>query len=416
MPPDHPSAPVPRVRDQVDYNEYTGQLPRANGAGPRSAPRPTRQQNAPRVGAPPQRQDFPPPWAQSGSQGYAAQGYAWQAYGATAQAYAEPAYADPQAYASPQAYADPQAYASPQTDSYQAPQDYPGGRHHSAPHAYARPQRQAGPRRAPGDPRGYQVARGLLHAVPSGPATDFQAETPGGWNEAPPRGQDYAVSLREAAERDAEAIRQQAAQEAAKLTREATQQAARIRQAAEKEAAELRAALATMSGEMGRVAAYVTENLTVPAIPATRPAEAPVTRPTRPSTLRELPAAPPDARPARSPATRPQRPAPHPARPDAAPAARPARDPKQTRQYKAMRVSRFAVAAGLLTVAAAGVTEFAIHGPSFFVFRQGGTGETPGTSTDQQFLANEHSHQAKLKAKVVKPATSTANQAPSASD
>jgi hypothetical protein len=84
-----------------------------------------------------------------------------------------------------------------------------------------------------------------------------------------------------------------------------------------------------------------------------------------------------------------------------------------------LRVSRFAVAAGLLTVVAAGAAEFAAHGPSFFVFRQGGTGETPGSSTDQGFLAQQqaeqHAHQAKLKAKVVKPATSTAHSATDAS-
>jgi hypothetical protein len=33
----------------------------------------------------------------------------------------------------------------------------------------------------------------------------------------------------------------------------------------------------------------------------------------------------------------------------------------------------------------AGITEFKLHGPDFFVFRQGGTGQTPGSTTDLQF-------------------------------
>ena len=117
-----------------------------------------------------------------------------------------------------------------------------------------------------------------------------------------------AAAIRDAAEREAAAIRQQA-----------SEQAAAIREAAERDAAELRAAVLSMSGDLGRVAAYVTENLAVPAGPATRPAKpaaSPVT----------VPAAAPTASPAESPA-RPAKPAARPAKPatrPAKPAARPA--------------------------------------------------------------------------------------------
>jgi hypothetical protein len=449
--PDHPSAPVPRVRVQVDYNdpvEFTGPLPRLNGNGHHTNGRrpanPARAaqsapQQAPRGGGPAQaygRQDFPPPWTQSPyqgnaaqgytaqgytAQGFAAQGYAWQAYGA-AQAYAEPAeYEEPRGYAGAQAYAEPATRVP--AESYPEEQDYAG----PDPSAYARPPRQARPRPTPGEPRGYQAARGRLHAVPSGPDLNYQSgPDSGAWAgrgpDGPPPGgrtasrdqQDYTAAVREAAEREAKAIREQAAQEAAALTREATQQAAKIREAAEKEAAQMRAALAAMSGEMGRVAAYVSENLTVPAIPAARPAEAPVTRPTNPSSLRELPAAP-DTRPERP--VRPERPAPRPARPATAPAV-PGKEPgRRTRQQNAMRVSKFAVAAGLLGVAAAASTEFALHGPSFFVFRQGGAGETPGNFTDQNFLAQQQAreHPKPTQPRVVKPAAKTAKPAPKSS-
>jgi hypothetical protein len=170
----------------------------------------------------------------------------------------------------------------------------------------------------------------------------------------------------------------------------------------------MRAALAAMSGEMGRVAAYVSENLTVPAIPAARPAEAPVTRPTRTASLPAAPATRPELL-----APRPERPA-RPAKPATAPAA-PAREPgKRTRQQNAMRVSKLAVAAGLLGVAAAASTEFALHGPSFFVFRQSGTGETPGNNTDQNFLARQQAteHPKPTQPKVVKPAAKPAARAP----
>ena len=182
-----------------------------------------------------------------------------------------------------------------------------------------------------------------------------------------------AAAIRDAAEREAAAIRQQA-----------SEQAAVIREAAERDAAELRAAVLSMSGDLGRVAAYVTENLAVPAMPATgpaRPAAGPLT----------VPAAAPAASPAESPA-RPAKPAGRPAKPAARPAKPATKPAKPTgkaagrpRQYFAMRLSRLAVAAMVLFAVTAGSTEIALHGFSFFVFRAAGTGSTPdsGLKEDQ---------------------------------
>jgi hypothetical protein len=184
-----------------------------------------------------------------------------------------------------------------------------------------------------------------------------------------------ATAIREAAEREATEIRQQAAaqavpvreaaeREAAEIRQQAAAQAAAVREAAEREATELRAHLLALSAELGRVAAYVTENLTSPATPVKAP-------PARPATA-------PAARPAAEPATKPQ------GQPAAKPAARP-------RQFVAMRRVSVGVAALVALALTAGITEVALHGYQFFVFRQGGTGSTPGTVIkDNQFLAREH--------------------------
>ena len=178
-----------------------------------------------------------------------------------------------------------------------------------------------------------------------------------------------AAAIRDAAEREAAAIRQQA-----------SEQAAVIREAAERDAAELRAAVLSMSGDLGRLAAYVTENLAVPAMPATRPARpaaSPVT----------LPTAEPSASPAEPPA-RPAKPAARPAKGDLRnrrQAREADREGSGPRQYFAMRLSRLAVAAMVLFAVTAGSTEIALHGFSFFVFRAAGTGSTPdsGLKEDQ---------------------------------
>jgi hypothetical protein len=167
---------------------------------------------------------------------------------------------------------------------------------------------------------------------------------------------DYAAAIREAAERDAAAIRA----------------------AAQREAAELRAGLESMSAELGRVAAYVAENLAAPA--ATAAVLAPsAARPALPGP-RSAPLTTRPARPA------PARPATAPGRPAAPPAGPPQ---KQPRQRRAMRVASYATAALLSFAIATGAAEIGMHGFQFFVFRGGGVGQTPGSETDQQFLARE---------------------------
>jgi hypothetical protein len=128
------------------------------------------------------------------------------------------------------------------------------------------------------------------------------------------------ATIVEIAEREAETVWQQA-----------SARAAAMREAAEREAAQLRATVMKLSGEP------VTEPVTEPAAP---PAE-PRTRPAR----------------------RPQGPPP--------------------RQLVAIRVAAAATAALLVFAFAAGVTEVALHGFAFFVFRSAGTGETSGSGLQE---------------------------------
>jgi hypothetical protein len=237
---------------------------------------------------------------------------------------------------------------------------------------------------------------------------------------------DYAVAIRDAAEREAAAITQQAASRADQITQQAasradqiTQQAASraeeltqqaagqataIREAAEREATELRARLDSMSGELSRVAAYVTENLTAPAMPA---AAMPVTAPPFPDSGPPFPDSGPQplprrtasrpARPDTAPGIRPARPDIKPARPRttpdterARPRATPATKPQQRpRQLQAMRIASYATATLLAFAVATGATEIGLHGFKFFTFREAGVGQTSGNETDQQFLAQK---------------------------
>ncbi|HXW88255.1 MAG TPA: hypothetical protein VEJ42_08340 [Streptosporangiaceae bacterium] len=54
-----------------------------------------------------------------------------------------------------------------------------------------------------------------------------------------------------------------------------------------------------------------------------------------------------------------------------------------------MRIATWGTAAAVALAAIGGATEIGLHGFSFFVFRNGGTGETPGSQTDQQFLSKQ---------------------------
>jgi hypothetical protein len=156
-----------------------------------------------------------------------------------------------------------------------------------------------------------------------------------------------------------------AEQEAAELMRKASEQAAATLAAAELEAAEMRATVTKLSAELGGLAAQVTENLVSFAAPGTKPLPRPAGR------LATGPEAQPAARPATGPGTRLQ------ARPAAKPGTRPAAKPKgMPRQLVAARVAAVATAALVLFAVAAGTTEVARHGFSFFVFRSVGSGET----------------------------------------
>jgi hypothetical protein len=172
-----------------------------------------------------------------------------------------------------------------------------------------------------------------------------------------------AATICAAAERETEMIWQQA-----------SAQAAAIREAAEREAAELRAALMKLSaGELLTSAGpgeLPTIDGNVASQQAARLAGQPGTRA----------AGNPAAKPEAEPGTR------RAAGPRTGPARRPQGPP---RQLAAVRVAAAATAALFLFALAAGTTELALHGFAFFVFRSGGTGETAGSETDQQFLAKQ---------------------------
>jgi hypothetical protein len=187
--------------------------------------------------------------------------------------------------------------------------------------------------------------------------------------------------------------------------------------AASREAAHLRAVILSLSAQLGQMSDYLTENFAsaagpaafvaatpkaLPAAPGTRPAR-PASRPTRPA-----------ARPTR-PIDRPTRPASRHARPGTKLTTRPAtgtrgrrshgarkmvgliaalvtpadKQQRRGRQQQAMRFATAVTAVSFLFAVGTGVTELALHGFPFFVFRQGGTGETGAPETDQQFLAAE---------------------------
>jgi hypothetical protein len=280
------------------------------------------------------------------------------------------------------------------------------------------------PRRNPRGPAGYQREPELPRRDSSGqhrrPApgwedsTDFRRETgpftrPAG--PAPGRLQNGRSPVRDAvssggqvlALADGQTARraQRAEADAAAIREAAERDAAMLRETAEREAAEMRARLESMLTEMNRVSALVTETLADPAMPAHAPAmltsapAMPATAPARPRTA-PVPAGP-DTRPAR-PTERPAPDTTRRPRPDTAPArkpvptrptAAPGKPDGKGRQQRAFRIATAGTAA-LLSVAAIGaVTMTSIHGFSFFVFRESGQGETPGTFTDANFLAGQ---------------------------
>ena len=108
-----------------------------------------------------------------------------------------------------------------------------------------------------------------------------------------------AAEITREASGQAAAIRAAAERDAAEIRRQASEHAAAIRAAAEWEAAEARTAVLTMTAELGQVAAYVTENLASPMAPATMPEVRPATKPeVRPArTPGAQPTRKPEARP-----------------------------------------------------------------------------------------------------------------------
>jgi hypothetical protein len=151
---------------------------------------------------------------------------------------------------------------------------------------------------------------------------------------------------------------------------------------AAEEVARLRAVILSLSERLSEMSAYVTQNLESPGDPATMrpwaivPAQTAAIAPRRPRTE---PGAPVAARP---------RPPGRPGQADSG--TRSAKKPqKRRRQYQAMRIATCASAALLVFAIVSGATEIGLRGFKFFVFRPGGTGETAGSETDQQFLARK---------------------------
>ena len=63
------------------------------------------------------------------------------------------------------------------------------------------------------------------------------------------------------------------------------------------------------------------------------------------------------------------------------------------RQRGAFTVASLISVTLLVLALSAGLAEFTTHGPAFFAFRHGGTGSTPGHSTDELFLASQQRQQ-----------------------
>jgi hypothetical protein len=151
---------------------------------------------------------------------------------------------------------------------------------------------------------------------------------------------------------------------------------------AAEEAARLRVVILSLSERLSEMSAYVTQNLESPGDPATMrpraivPAQTAVIAPRRRGTEPGAPAAAPPRPPGR------------PGQADSRTGSA-KRPQKRRRQYQAMRIATCASAVLLVFALVSGATEIGLRGFKFFVFRSGGTGETAGSETDQQFLARQ---------------------------
>jgi hypothetical protein len=249
-------------------------------------------------------------------------------------------------------------------------------------------QRQPGPGRH--DPVGYQWESG--HGVPessghrrradpyeprTGPAPEW-FEDDSSPDEDPLWMAGQVLTL---ADDKAAMIAQEAQNDAVAIREAAQRDAAAIRETAQREAAELRARLDSMLGELGQVVAeYIAETLAGPGVPAAAPARTAAQPALAVSTL--VPPAAKPARPDTKPATRPA----GPAGPKTAPAKQ---RQKQGRQQHAMRIAKYGTAVLLAASLASGAAEIGLHGWKFFTFREAGQGQTTGGITDQQFLSKQ---------------------------
>jgi len=384
--PDHPSAPVPRVR-----------VPREPGPRASSAAR----ANPPGQPGPPVRGHSPADDYDCGRY-LAAQGYdagprgpgqdpAAQADGSARGNLPGRGYEPPPGYAAgpgcepapgywpARAYDAGQGLAPAQGrgpgSGYVAGRDYNTGPGHGVVRdyhpgsGYPRPQGRPGNR---GDQRLYAVrdgasADGPQYGTGAGQVASFPGRHPPG-PAGPARGQAGSADSGElwlarralaAAEDEAAAIRQAAEQEAAAT-----------RQAAEHEAADLRAAVMTMSAELGQVAAYVSEYLGKHALREQRPRARPAAVPGQRLAPQDTPAR--AAGPAAGPGRPNARTAP---RPGAPPIPRPS-DRPGARQATAMRKMVVVFATLFAVAVAGGLAQLGLHGFSFFAFRAAGTGAT----------------------------------------
>ena len=389
--PDHPSAPVPRVR----ITEAPGGTGQSRGGNPSSrSAQPTSDAGSARL---PQRQPGrqPNPGARGRANAHPP-GYDTGQYPAPQTG--RPARPGPRTNGRPQGFGPRPANGRPQGfgpgPANGRPQGFGPGSANAAAQGYALAQGYAPeldyapdqPQPDRGNRRLYAVPDstnpdGLadLRSHPGLMAPDAGPQAPGAVGFARPPvvddGGQAAAAIRQAAINEAAAIRQAAEQDAASIR----QQATALREAAEKEAAHMRAVIASLSGQLSQMSAYVTENLASPGgAPAALAAAA----------TAALVAAPPVALPP-GPATKPARPATRPAAPTTRPA-RPTTQPGKSttgtkgRQAHAAR-KMVALLATLVTVGAvSGAAELAMHGGPFFIFRANGAGATETGPVENQ--------------------------------
>jgi len=362
MHPDHPSAPVPRVRAS---QAPTGPIPVGNPGQLATPPaaQPLLQQRRPGGwpnpgGARPRanppgrsnrlRQAYNPGWGDGPGQypRVYPPGGPFPGDGASQAHWPSPAYGAGQGYGPAPGYRSGQGYnpgpGQPPAHGYN-----PGQPGFAPAPGYDRYQPGAGYSQRQSYPDDRDNRR--LYAVPGGASVPGPAP----WQAGAAHGGDL-WSNRQA---------RSAGDEAAAIRQAAEHEAAVIRQAAEQEAAELRAAVMAMSTQLGHVATYLNDYLGKHALREERPQAQGIA--TREWELVPETAARPNvgmATPPRAARTRGLS-----APPDVKPGGR---------QAAAMRKMTIVFAALLSVAVLGGLTELGLHGFGFFVFRSAGTGAT----------------------------------------